>query len=167
MHIRAERPHDVAGIRHVNRVAFGADTEADLADVLRLQARPFVSLVAADGENIVGHIVFSPVALSSAPELRIMGLGPMAVHPHRQRRGSAPPWYVPASKNAGDWAVLPSSRSVTRRTTPDLAFIPASRFALACEYDVPDDVFMALELEPGALHGKEGTIRYHPAFANA
>jgi predicted N-acetyltransferase YhbS len=30
---------------------------------------------------------------------------------------------------------------------------------------VPDDVFMALELVPGRLTGKNGTIRYHAAFA--
>jgi hypothetical protein len=35
------------------------------------------------------------------------------------------------------------------------------------EYDVPDDVFMALELIPGALNERAGTIRYHPAFAAA
>lgn len=30
--------------------------------------------------------------------------------------------------------------------------------------DVPDDVFMALELEPGALAGKPGKMHYHQAF---
>ena len=50
---------------------------------------------------------------------------------------------------------------------PRFGFQPASRFALGCEYDVPDDVFMALELEPGILAGKTGTIRYHPAFFSA
>jgi putative acetyltransferase len=49
---------------------------------------------------------------------------------------------------------------------PRFGFTPASRFGITCEYDVPDDVFMALELEAGALRGKKGTIRYHPAFAN-
>jgi predicted N-acetyltransferase YhbS len=31
---------------------------------------------------------------------------------------------------------------------------------------VPDEIFMALELTPGALRGKGGTISYHPAFAD-
>jgi len=44
--------------------------------------------------------------------------------------------------------------------------VPASRFGIGCEYDVPDEVFMALELEPGALRGRSGTIKYHAAFAN-
>jgi putative acetyltransferase len=42
---------------------------------------------------------------------------------------------------------------------------PASRFGIGCEYDVPDELFMALELEPDALRGRPGTIRYHAAFA--
>jgi putative acetyltransferase len=50
---------------------------------------------------------------------------------------------------------------------PRFGFQPAWRFGIKCEYDVPDDVFMALELLPGVLTGKSGTVRYHPAFANA
>ena len=48
---------------------------------------------------------------------------------------------------------------------PRFGFQPASRFAVGCEYDVPDEAFMALELKPGSLTGKRGTIRYHLAFA--
>jgi putative acetyltransferase len=50
---------------------------------------------------------------------------------------------------------------------PRFGFRPASRFGISCEYDVPDDVFLALELLPIAIAGKSGTIRYHPAFTNA
>ena len=50
---------------------------------------------------------------------------------------------------------------------PRFGFIPASRFGLRCEYEVPDDVFMAMELTPGALQGSgPGTIRYHAAFGS-
>ncbi len=49
---------------------------------------------------------------------------------------------------------------------PRFGFAPASRFGLDCDYDVPDEVFMALELEPGALAGRGGRIHYHPAFAS-
>jgi len=43
-------------------------------------------------------------------------------------------------------------------------FTPASRFGVACEYEVPDDAFMLVELEKGVLRGKSGTVRYHEAF---
>ena len=50
---------------------------------------------------------------------------------------------------------------------PRFGFVPASRFGLGCEYDVPDDVFMAVELVAGGLAGHTGTVRYHQAFAAA
>ena len=49
---------------------------------------------------------------------------------------------------------------------PRFGFRPASHFGLGCEYDVPEEVFMVLELEQGVLKGKSGTIRYHSAFAS-
>jgi len=48
---------------------------------------------------------------------------------------------------------------------PRFGFAPASRYALRCEYDVPEDVFMVAELEAGALNGAYGVVRYHDAFA--
>jgi putative acetyltransferase len=44
---------------------------------------------------------------------------------------------------------------------PRFGFVPASRFGLATEYDVPDDVFMAVELTAGGLSGAGGVISYH------
>jgi putative acetyltransferase len=43
--------------------------------------------------------------------------------------------------------------------------VPASRFGLRGEYDVPDEVFMARELMDDGLKGVAGTIRYHPVFS--
>ena len=48
---------------------------------------------------------------------------------------------------------------------PKFGFLPAARFGLASEYDVPPEVFMALELRQSALRGASGTVRYHAAFA--
>jgi putative acetyltransferase len=48
---------------------------------------------------------------------------------------------------------------------PRFGFRPASIFGLRSEYDVPDPVFMAMELTPGAAMGVQGLVRYHEAFA--
>jgi len=48
--------------------------------------------------------------------------------------------------------------------TPDLAFLPSARFGIGCEYDAPEEAFMVVELQPGYLRGKTGTIKYHAAF---
>ncbi|MEX0724892.1 MAG: N-acetyltransferase, partial [Planctomycetaceae bacterium] len=47
---------------------------------------------------------------------------------------------------------------------PRFGFVPASRFEIRSEYDVPDEVFMIAELRPHALDGASGVIRSHPAF---
>jgi putative acetyltransferase len=47
---------------------------------------------------------------------------------------------------------------------PKFGFLPASRYGLRCEYDVPEDVFMVLELRGGALQGTRGLVRYQPEF---
>jgi putative acetyltransferase len=33
---------------------------------------------------------------------------------------------------------------------------------MRCEYDVPDEIFMVLELRKGAFQGKAGTVKYQP-----
>src|SRR5262245_51249708 len=86
MVIRPEEPRDRRAIHAVEAAAFPSPAEAELVDTLRQAgATPLVSLVADDGGDIVGHILFSPVTLDGYP--RLMGLGPMAVAPARQRRG--------------------------------------------------------------------------------
>jgi putative acetyltransferase len=49
---------------------------------------------------------------------------------------------------------------------PRFGFLPASTFGLSSEFDVPDNVFLALELHPGALDACRGVIRYHPVFGS-
>jgi putative acetyltransferase len=166
MIVRSERPGDIAGIRGVDLAAFESTVEADLVDALRAQTAPVISLVADDSGSIVGHIVFSPVTLAGHPELTIMGLAPMAVVPSRQRAGIGSALVragLDACRQLGCRAVVVVGHA---RYYPRFGFAPASRLGLTSEYDVPDDVFMALELEAGALNGTSGTIRYHSAFAS-
>jgi putative acetyltransferase len=49
----------------------------------------------------------------------------------------------------------------------DVGFVPASQKGLASEYPVPDEVFMVIELEPGALKGRHGLVKYRPEFARS
>ena len=166
MQIRSEQPTDLAGIRAVNEAAFGTATEADLVDRLRVEASPIISLVAEERGSIVGHILFSPVTLSSDPDLPLMALAPMAVLPAWQRRGVGS-----GLVRAG----LEACRQLPARAVvvvghagyyPRFGFVPASGYGITSEFDVPADAFMVLELQPGALATRRGTIRYHPAFSS-
>jgi putative acetyltransferase len=167
VHIRSERPADVSGIRAVNLAAFDTPTEADLVDALRTQASPIISLVAEDDRVVVGHILFSPVTLLCDPGTRVMGLAPMAVLPARQRQGIGAALIEEGLRHCrqlGASAVVVLGHA---GYYPRFGFRPASRFGLRCEYDVPDDAFMALELECDSLRGRGGQVRYHRAFADA
>ena len=166
MNIREERAGDAVTIRAVNLAAFETSVEADLVDALRDQARPIVSLVAEDAGAIVGHILFSPVTLVHGRNLPMMGLAPMAVVPERQRTGIGSQLVLAGLEHCRREGV--AAVVVVGHATyyPRFGFVPGSRFGLACEYDVPDDVFLACELRNGALSGVSGTVRYHPAFAN-
>ena len=166
MKIRPELPTDAEAVRAVNQAAFETNAEADLVELLHEQASPFISLVADDAGSIVGHILFSPAVLLSHPHVKIMGLAPMSVLPAHQRRGIGSSLVRAGLESCTELGfaaviVLGHAQYYSR-----FGFQRASHFALGCEYDVPDDVFMALELEPGSLTGKAGTIRYHPAFGN-
>jgi putative acetyltransferase len=48
---------------------------------------------------------------------------------------------------------------------PKFGFSPAERFGLKCEYDVPAEAFMAIELHARALRGASGTVKYHAVFS--
>ena len=164
MRVRAERPDDYALVREINRAAFGRDAEADLVDRLRAEASPIISLVGEQGGQVVGHILFSPVTLSGHDTLPIAGLAPVAVLPAHQRAGIGS-----ALVNAGLDACRDGDFvAVVVVGHPDyyprFGFRPASQFGLACEFEVPDDVFMALAVEDGALRNRQGTIHYHPLF---
>ena len=165
MRIRPERADDLAAIREVNRRAFDTSMEAEIVDALRQEAAPLVSLVAEEEDSLVGHILFSPATLASRPDLRIMGLAPMAVIPERQRQGIGSALVhagLEECRRLGAAAVIVLGHA---DYYPRFGFAPASRLGLTSEYDVPDEVFMALELERGVLSGGSGVVRYHPVFA--
>lgn len=85
MRIRDERPGDTAGIRALLDEAFSGESVGQLVDELRAEGDLLFSLVAEDGDQIAGHVGFSPVAI--APCLvRTVQLSPLAVaEPHRRQ----------------------------------------------------------------------------------
>ena len=151
----------------MNLAAFESAAEADLVAALRQQARPLVSLVAQEGDEIVGHILFSPVSLGEHAGLSLMGLAPMAVAPAQQLKGVGS-----ALVRAG----LESCRALGTGAAvvlghpgyyPRFGFQPSVRFGIASEYDVPPETFMVLELRPGYLSGAAETVKFHAAFRGA
>jgi putative acetyltransferase len=91
LHIRDERPSDHAAISEVTASAFATmeisnQTEHFIVMALRDAGALSVSLVAELGGRVVGHIAFSPVAMSDGTP-GWFGLGPVSVVPDLQRQG--------------------------------------------------------------------------------
>lgn len=91
MLVRRETPADTAAVRAVVVAAFtrpdaGEPIEAGLLDRLREDPGwlPRLSLVAEDAGSVVGHVVCTRGHLGDVP---VLGLGPIAVRPDRQRAG--------------------------------------------------------------------------------
>ncbi len=100
------------------------------------------------------------------PDLKVMGLGPMSVAPEDQLKGIGSALVragLEHCKKMGFTAVVVLGHP---EYYPHFGFSPSSRFGIDSEYEVPEEVFMAMELQPGALSGKTGRVKYHPAFSN-
>lgn len=163
--VRYERSADQTAVFNINARAFGGPNEARLVDVLRESARPHISLVAVREGRVVGHIFFSPVTVGSgARAWEAIGLAPMAVEPEWQKRG------------IGSDLVrvgLATCRAIRRPVVfvlghpeyyPRFGFRPAPPLGLRFKGPEFDPAFMVAELEPGALAGRTGEVRYLPDF---
>ena len=164
--VRAEIAEDIPAVRRVNELAFGRPNEAALVDALRAAASPYISFVAVEDGRVVGHIFFSPVSIGSGESApQAMGLGPMAVLPEYQRRGVGSRLVragLEECRRVGCNVVVVLGHP---EYYPRFGFVPASRKGLRCEYPVPDEAFMVAELEPEALGGRRGLVKYRPEFA--
>jgi putative acetyltransferase len=165
MEVRAEKPEDIAVIRRVNVAAFGRESEADLVDQLRGVASTF-SFVAVEVEQIVGHIFFSPVAITGAyaDDLLVLGLAPIAVLPDYQRQGIGSLLIQHGLKECAQLGFKAVVVLGSPEYYPRFGFIPAKKKGLGCEYPVADEAFMVLELESGVLKGSVGIVKYRSEF---
>ena len=166
--IRRETPEDIDSIRYVNNQAFGQTEEAELVDKLRNRAGLTISLVAAQGDEIVGHIVFSPVRIESEhSSFEAIALAPMAVLLAYQRKGIGTQLVregLQECKCLGHEIVIVVGHSTYY---PRFGFVPAKAEGIGCEFEVPDEAFMVLELREGALAGRSGTVKFQPEFRDA
>lgn len=163
LEIRLEEPRDAAGVRVVNERAFSGPTEAALVDALR--GRPGALSLVADDDGVVGHILFTPIAVDGTPALLGRGLAPVAVLPERQRQGIGSLLVergLELLRGQGCELVIVLGHP---EFYPRFGFVPASRFGLLSQWEgVPDEAFMALVMDESALVGVSGVARYLPEF---
>ncbi len=160
--IRKERPDDIPSVSDVNRRAFGQEQEASIVEALRSNGAVSLSLVATLDSRVVGHLMYSPARIG---ELTGAGLGPVAVLPEHERRGIGIQLIEAGNRqlqNVGCPFIVVLGHA---DYYPRFGFKPARPLGLTCEWDVPDDVFLVLVLDPGRMQGVSGLVRYRPEFS--
>jgi putative acetyltransferase len=160
--IREEHPGDVTAIHDVNTRAFGQEQEGNIVNALRLNGAALLSLVATLGGRVVGHIMYSSMSVGVIPGA---ALGPMAVLPEHQRQGIGSRLVEAGNgklKETGCPFIVVVGHS---DYYPRFGFRPASAYGIMSEWEVPDDVFMVLVLDPGKMQGASGLAKYRPEFS--
>lgn len=163
--IREETPEDIPGVRRVEELAFGRPDEANIVDGIRARGGGALSFVAVEGEAIVGHVLFSPVTISTEEKgVGGVGMGPVAVLPSHQKVGVGSmlchTGLVKLAEQGHKIAVVLGHPEYY----PRFGFNPAEDYGIRCKWDVPPGALMVKELQPDALEGVRGLVEYAPEF---
>jgi putative acetyltransferase len=166
--IRCEQPEDREAVARVHRDAFGGEEEADLVEALRGSPAfiPELSLVAVEGSQVAGHVLFTRILVRSEGQAHpALALAPMAVLSAFQRRGLGS-------------ALIERGLEEARRLSheivivvghpeyyPRFGFEPAGPRGIRAPFPVREEAFMVRELRTGALAGVAGQVEYPPEFA--
>ena len=167
--VRIEKPEDIPEVRKINELAFGQPTEANIVDKLRQACPSSISLVAEEGDALVGHIFFSPAVIEEAGrQIEGMGLAPMAVLPDRQRRGIGSGLVrrgIDLLREKGCPFIIVLGHP---GYYPRFGFVPASKHGISCQWvGVPDEALMVLILDESAMRGVSGIAKYREEFNDA
>ena len=159
--IRHEEENDIEQVRNIVQMAFPSEAESRLVDALRANGKTTISLVAVNGDEVVGHTLFSAVATTPPTEATGIGLAPVAVRPDAQSQGIGSRLIregLRICQQLGfDYCVVLGSPEYYGR----FGFEKASPFSIRNEYGV-DDEFMVIRFSE---RGVAGLVRYAPEFA--
>lgn len=137
-------------------------TEQDLVEKLREcpQFIPELSLVACDNGKIVGHIMFTEIALGGLPALC---LAPLAIHPDYQKQGIGSKLIEEGHRIAKGLGYTFSVLLGSEHYYPRFGYRRASEFGILSPFEVPDINFMALDLQ-GNTRNPNCTLGYAAPF---
>lgn len=165
--IKQEQACDYPMVYDVNLKAFDRKDEARLTDRLRLSEAfiPELSLVALTDNKIIGHILFTKIRIEAVDLIsESLALAPMAVIPEMQSMGVGSRLIEFGLNRARDLGY----KSVIVLGHPEyysrFGFIPTTKWQIKAPFNVPENVFMALELIDGGLSEIRGTVKYAKEF---
>jgi putative acetyltransferase len=168
VNIRQESSSDFSDVYEIHQYAFGQRNEADLVVALH-DSDAFISelsLVAIFKNQVVGHILFTKLKIvnDKGIEFESLSLAPMAVKSGCQLQGIGSQlirYGINKARELGYRSIIVLGH---KNYYPRFGFEPTTKWQIKPPFDVPSDIFMALELVPNALHGITGTVQYPKEF---
>jgi putative acetyltransferase len=162
--IRPELEQDAPAVRRVLEAAFPTAAEADLVERLRRSAKSVIALAAEDRGEVVGHIVFSPLALEPLAGTVGLALGPVAVLPDHEKHGVGRRLVQNGLAECRAWGAGFVSVLGDPEYYGRFGFEPASEHGLLNEFGAARQ-FMVFELKKHGLPPRGTLIKYVPEFA--
>lgn len=128
---------------------------------------PELSLVAVNpNKEIIGHILLSKITIVNGDNIAdSLALAPVCVAPEHQKRGIGSQLIQEAIKMAkelGHQSVIVLGH---KDYYPKFGFKQASSWNIRAPFEVPSEVFMALELAENSLQNVQGVVQYSEAFS--
>ena len=164
--IRSERSSDIAAIGELLTNAFGSTEESLLVEDLRNSSN-FISdfsLVSIEGDLLSGYLLLFPIKIKyQDQETPSLALAPMAVLPEKQRQGYGSALVkegLARARSAGWGSIIVVGHP---DYYPKFGFELANKWNLSCPFDLPTEVFMALELKKGSII-PNGYVEYPDPF---
>ena len=171
--IRQEQTEDYFQTEEVVRKAFLKEEYSDKTEhflVNRIRKSdafiPELSLVAVNQKDeIVGHIILSKIKIVDGDHsVESLALAPVSVAPEYQRKGVGSQLIRSALNKAKDLGYQSVIVLGHKDYYPMFGFKQANRWNIRAPFDVPNEVFMALELTEGSLDHVQGLVQYSKAF---
>ncbi len=166
--IRTEAAGDHEAVYELNKHAFRRENEADLVEALRKSDAfiPALSLVAVTDEKIVGHILFTRIKIidEDGCEAESLALAPMAVLSRFRNKGIGSLLISTGLKIAAKAGYKSAIVLGHEDYYPKFGFEPAEKWDIRAPFDVPSEVFMAIELLENGLKNVSGTVHFSKEF---
>jgi predicted N-acetyltransferase YhbS len=126
---------------------------------------PELSLVAEHEGEIVGHILLTKIAILNGDHFwPSLALAPVSVLPSFQRRGIGRMLILEAHKIAAQLGFESVVLLGHADYYPRFGYRPTQDFGIQLPFEAPAENCMILELQPNALAGVKGMVKYPAAF---
>lgn len=173
VHIRQERPEDYQWVVELTERAFKTmpysnGREGMLVHHLRKSSSfiPELSLVAEYEGKVVGHILFTPIHIDNGnQQFTSLVLAPVSVLPEFHNKGIGSQLINAGHQKAKELGYGSAILVGHPEYYPRFGYQPCVNRNIKSPIALPsDDVFMAVELSKGSLHGVSGTVVFPPEF---